>query len=184
MTTFPGCVPALQPGLRHFGDTLGQDLGQKQHCPQRKRPPGGRGHASQLPRRILAPLLRLHLNFLGLHEPAPQNTPLKLLTEGVTPTVSSGFTKGPSERCQVSGRMAEGRSWDSGRPVLSRGWARPAGSCPPGCPAWPFADLSGTGCIWGLPSAFGEGHCGKEHSQTSARGVLWRQALTVVTITS
>ena len=25
---------------------------------------------------------------------------------------------------------------------------------------------------------------GKEHSQTSARGVLWRQALTVVTITS
>ena len=130
MTTFPGCVPALQPGLRHFGDTRGQDLGQKQHCPQRKRPPGGRGHASQLPRRMLAPLLCLYLNFLGLHQPAPQNTPLKLLTEGVTPTVSSGFTKGPSEKCQISGRMAEGRSWDSGSPVLSRGWARPAGSCP------------------------------------------------------
>lgn len=95
MTTFPGCVPALQPGLRHFGDTLGQDLGQKQHCPQRKRPPGGRGHASQLPRRILAPLLRLHLNFLGLHEPAPQNTPLKLLTEGVTQLFRLVLPKAP-----------------------------------------------------------------------------------------
>lgn len=172
MTTSPGRVPALQPGLRHFGDTLGQDLGQKQHCPQRKRPPGGRGHASQLQEEYWPHSYVCTLTF-WVYIP-PQNTSLKLLTEGVTPTVS----------CQISGRMAEGRSWDSGCSALSWDWARRAGSCPPGCPAWPLADPPGTGCIWGLPLAFGEGRCGKEHSQTSARGVLWWPALAVVAITS
>lgn len=33
-------------------------------------------------------------------------------------------------------------------------------------PVWPSADLSGWGYIWGLPLAFTEGHCGKEHPQT------------------
>ena len=49
-------------------------------------------------------------------------------------------------------------------------------------PVWSLADLSRTGCIWGLPLAFGEGHCGKEHSQISTMGVVWRLALTVVTV--
>lgn len=183
MTTFLGCVPALKPGLRHCGDTLGQDLGQKQHCPQRKRPAGGRGNTSLLPRRMLATLLCLHLNFLGLQPPTehPAQTPDR---RNHSNCFMSSFTKCLSERCQISGRIAEGRSWDSGFSVLSWDWAGRAGSYPPGCPAWPLADPSGTGCIWGLPSAFGEGHCGKEHFQASARGVLWRPALTMVATAS
>lgn len=153
-------LTALQPGLRHCGDTLGQDLGQKQHCPQRRGQQVGVAILLYF-RRMLAALLCLHLNFSG--STAPHRTPRsKLLIEGVTPTVSCPVLPNASVRgVRFPGRMAEGRSWDSGFSVLSWDWAGRAGSYPPGCPAWPLADPSGTGCIWGLPSAFGEGHCGE-----------------------
>ena len=127
----------------------------------------GLDHTPQLPKDGVNALTHLGPNFPDLHQPACRTRPHSHPCQMAVP-----FYQRPRAGALCLGQEAEGRR------QACLGWAHRGAS--QNRPVWSSADLSGWGCIWGLPLAFSEGHSGKEHPQTKTLAPAQRLLQTVI----